>query len=133
MKTRNLVCGALMVAVSALALTQANAQTQPTIKILPGEKDMIKVMYSGKANGSVIVRFAEGDGSSILSDRIKSKNFNKGFLKKYKLNRDAGDFFLVEVSDRDTFVRYRVFSNAVNEWSAQLEKETYSYPVVASK
>jgi len=133
MKTRNLVCGALIAAVSALAFTQTNAQTQPTIKVLPGEKDMIKVMYAGTSNGgAVTVRFAESDGSSILSDKIKTKNFDKGFLKKYKLNRESADSFLVEVTDGDTFVRYRVFSNAINEWSAQLEKETYNYPVIAA-
>lgn len=132
MKTRSLVCGALIAAVSALALTPAKAQTQPTIKVLPGEKDMIKVMYYGQSDGAVTVRFAEGDGSSIISDKISGKNFDKGFLKKYKLNRDAGDSFLVEVSDGDAFVRYRVFSNTLNEWSAQLEKETYNYPVIAA-
>lgn len=133
MKTRNLVCGALIVAVSALAFTQANAQTQPTIKVLPSsEKDMIKVMYCGKSTGAVTIRFAEGDGSSILSDKIKSKNFEKGFLKKYKLNRDTEEALLVEVSDGDAFVSYRLVANANNEWSAQLEKETYNYPVIAS-
>ncbi|HTH57920.1 MAG TPA: hypothetical protein VL728_17855 [Cyclobacteriaceae bacterium] len=133
MKTRSLVCSAAIVAISALLLGQANAQTQPIVKVLPGNaKDMIKVMYFGKPSGAVTVRFTESDGSHILSDKIKSKNIDKGFLKKYKVDRVPGDFFWVEVSDEDTFVRYRVFANTMEEWSAQLEKETYNYPVVAS-
>jgi len=133
MKTRNLVCGALIVAVSALALVSAKAQTQPVVKILPGStKDIIKVMYCGKPNGAVTVRFTESDGAHILSDKIKDKNFEKGFLKKYQVNREQGDFFWVEVSDQDSFVRYKVFASSLEGWSARLEKETYNYPVVAS-
>jgi hypothetical protein len=133
MKTRSLVCGALIVAISTLALTQADAQTQPVVKVLPGgTKDIIKVMYCGKPNGVVTVRFIESDGAHILSDKIRNKNFEKGFLKKYKVSREQGDFFWVEVSDADSFVRYKVFANSLEGWSARLEKETYNYPVVAS-
>lgn len=133
MKTRNLVCGAAIVAISALLFGQANAQTQPVVKVLPGSaKDMIKVLYFGKPNGVVTVKFTENDGTVIVSDKIKDKKIEKGFLKKYQVNRDQGDFFWVEVSDEDSFVRYKVFANPYEEWTAQLEKEAYKYPVVAA-
>jgi hypothetical protein len=48
------------------------------------------------------------------------------------VKREQGDLFWVEVSDADSFVRYKVFANTLEGWSARLEKETYNYPVVAS-
>jgi hypothetical protein len=135
MKTRNLVCGALVVAISALTLGRVAAQqTQPTVKILPGSgKDMIKILYCGRQNGAVTVEFVEDDGASILVDKIESTNFEKGFLKTYKVNRAHGDSFWAEVRAEGTFVRYKVFGNNFDEWTAKLEKETYNYPVIASK
>lgn len=132
MKTKNLVCSAVIMVISALLLGPANAQAQPTIKVLPGDtKDIIKVVFCGKPNGLVTIRFKEADGSTILSDKIDGKNLEKGFSKKYKVDREQNDLLWVEIRDKSTSVTYKVFAIAPSEWYAELEKGV-NYSVIVS-
>ncbi|MFM7430505.1 MAG: hypothetical protein ACKO1F_11465, partial [Flammeovirgaceae bacterium] len=81
MKTRILVAGVVVAAISAFSLT-AKAQGQPAIKVVPGmEKNTVKLIYGYDKNETVEVSFLDKTGT-ISTERIKAKNFNRGFIKK---------------------------------------------------
>jgi hypothetical protein len=126
MKTRILV----VAAISAFSLT-TKAQGQPAIKVVPGmEKNTVKLIYGYDKNETVEVSFLDKSGV-ISSERIKAKNFNHGFIKKYKIQRDQYDAIWIEVKSNEVAVTYKLIAPTDGKWMAQLEKATYNYPTVA--
>jgi hypothetical protein len=133
MKTRILVAGVVVAAISAFTLTSAKAQSQPSVKVVPAmEKNTIKLIYGYDTNETVQVNFLDNDGL-ISSERIKGKNFDNGFVKKYKIQRNQYDAFWVEVKNDEMTVTYKVIAPKDGKWLAQLEKATYNYQAVASR
>lgn len=132
MKTRILLAGVVVAAISAFSLS-ANAQEQPAIKVVPAnEKNTIKLIYGYDKNQTVDISFSDKMGV-IRTERIKAKNFNHGFIKKYKIARDQYDALWVEVKSDDMAVTYKLIAPKEGQWTAQLEKATYNYPTVASR
>jgi hypothetical protein len=130
MKTRILVAGVVVAAISAFSLT-AKAQGQPAIKVVPGmEKNTVKLIYGYDQNETVEVSFLDKTGT-ISTERIKAKNFNRGFIKKYKIQRDQYDALWIEVKSNEVAVTYKLIAPTDGKWMAQLEKATYNYPTVA--
>lgn len=133
MKTRILVAGVLVAAICALSITKAKAQEQPAIKVVPGmEKNIVKLIYGYDKNQAVTVSFLDKSGV-ISSERIKAKSFNRGFIKKYKIQRDQYDAVWMEIKSDDMAVTYKLIAPKEGQWTAQLEKATYNYPTVASR
>jgi hypothetical protein len=135
MKTRTIVLGVVVAVISTLSVSRARAQgvEQPAVKVIPtGEKDVIKLIYGYDSQQSVDVKFMDANGI-IGNDKIKGKSFEGGFSKKYKVTRESGDAFWVEVTSPELSVIYKMTAAANGKWAAQLEKTTYNYAVVASR
>lgn len=128
-----MIAGVLVAIVASLSVNQAAAQTAaPAVKVIPtSNKDVIKLIYGYDAE-QVDIKFSDASGI-ITSDRVKGKNFEGGFNKKYRVERNTNNDFWIEVSSADLAVTYRMTAGANGKWTAQLEKTTYNYPVVASK
>lgn len=134
MKTKAILLGVVVAALSAMTLSEAKAQSteQPSIRVVSSNQDdIIKLIY-GYDSEKVEVKFLDGAGL-IASDKIQGKTFDKGFIKKYKVNRTKGGDFWVEVKSAELLVTYRMRKGENGQWAAQLEKATYNYPAVASK
>lgn len=134
MKTKAILLGVVVAALSAMTLGEAKAQgnEQPSIRVVSSNQDdIIKVIY-GYDSEKVEVKFLDGAGL-ITSDKIQGKTFDKGFIKKYKVERIKGGDFWVEVKSTELSATYRMRKDENGKWAAQLEKATYNYPAVASK
>lgn len=135
MKTKAILLGVVVAALSALTLSEAKAQgtEQPAVRVVSSNQDnIIKLIYGYDSEKTVDVRFLDGNGT-IVSDKIQGKSFEKGFIKKYKVELSKRNDFWVEVTNTELSVTYRMSKGEDGKWAAQLEKATYNYPVVASK
>jgi hypothetical protein len=134
MKTKTIIFGVVIAAISIFTITNTKAQGQePAIKVVPGaQPDMIKVLYGYDTDKLVEVRFTNADGI-IKTDRISGKDFKGGFLKKYDVENMKGSSFWVEVESPELSVTYKMTAAKNGKWSAQLEKTTYNYTIVAVK
>lgn len=135
MKTKAILLGVVVAALSALTLSEAKAQSteQPAVRVVSSNQDnIIKLIYGYDSEKAVEVKFLDGTGM-IASDRIQGKSFDKGFIKKYKVERAKGSDFWVEVTSTELSVTYRMSKGEDGKWASQLEKATYNYPAVASK
>lgn len=133
MKTRILLAGVLVAAISTFTVTSARAQEQPEVKIIPAsEKDVIKVIYGYEANATIEVKFIDAD-NVVFSDKVKAKNFDHGFMRKYDIGKfDSRDLW-IEVSSPELTVTYKLMPGDNGRWLAHLEKATYNYAVVAAR
>lgn len=133
MKTRILLAGVLIAAISTFTITSASAQEQPEVKIIPAsEKDVIKVIYGYEANATIEVKFIDAD-KVVFSDKVKAKNFDQGFMRKYDIGKfDSRDLW-IEVSSPELTVTYKLLPGDNGRWLAQLEKATYNYAIVAAR
>jgi hypothetical protein len=132
MKTRILVFGAVVAAISTLAVSKSKAQGQsPEIRIIStNERDLIKLIYNYETSKAVDVKFTDADGF-VKVDKISGKDFKKGFLKKYDVEKMRGNAFWIEITSEELSATYKMVSAKNGKWSAQLEKTTYNYPTVA--
>ena len=97
MKTSKLVSAlALLLLASGAIFAQSNGQ----VKILPSEKGMVKLMYTGDSESAVKVRFLSGD-KVITRDQIKSFEFEKGFVKYYDISKLWKNNITIEVTADD--------------------------------
>jgi hypothetical protein len=132
MKTKIIIAGVIVAAVSVMTLRNAQAQDQqdPSVKIVPTiQKDVIKVIYAYNSAEAVNVKFSNRE-EVLKTDKISSKDFEGGFSKKYDVERMDNKPFWVEISSSTLSVTYRMKS-LNGKWSAQLEKTTYNNPIVA--
>jgi len=131
MKTKTILLGVVIAAISLLSINQASAQNEAIqAKVLPSQKGMIKVIYSNPTEEPVEIKFSDRDGI-IKKDKISGESFDNGFAKRYKIKRQSGDAFWVEINSQDVSVTYKMTSTRNGLWSAELEKTTH-HPVVAS-
>lgn len=134
MKTKTIILGVVVAAISTFTISKAKAQSQePAIKIVSTiDHDVIKVIYGYDTNEAVEVKFINADGI-LKTDKINGKTFSGGFLKKYNVEKMQGGAFWVEVESPELTVTYKMTTAKNGKWSAQLEKTTYNYPIVALK
>ncbi|MCB0488440.1 MAG: hypothetical protein KDC99_08180 [Cyclobacteriaceae bacterium] len=133
MRTKTIILGMVVAALSIISLNVSNAQTAefPPVKILPAERDMIKLIFETETDQQVNVKFLDSKGM-IARDRIKSKSFDGGFAKRYKVQRNMNDTFWIEVKSQELVVTYKVTGSKDGKWMPELESTAYQ-PVVASK
>jgi hypothetical protein len=135
MKTKTILFGVVVAALSAISLGKANAQApaEPAVKVIPvsKEKDVLKVIYGYSASKAVEVKFFGSDGI-IESDKINGSTFESGFMKKYNVKGLRGELFSIEISSPEVSVTYKVSMAKDGRWSTQLEKTTYNFPLLAS-
>ncbi len=134
MKTKTIILGVVVAAISTFTISKAKAQAQePAVKIVSTiDHDVIKVIYGYDTNEVVEVKFINADGI-VKTDKINGKHFSGGFLKKYNVEKMQGGAFWVEVESPELSVTYKMTTAKNGKWSAQLEKTTYNYPIVALK
>lgn len=132
MKTRILITGAMVVAICAFSFT-AKAQEEPAIKVVPAmEKNTIKVIYGYFTGESIHITFSDANGF-ISSDRIRGEEFERGFIKKYKLQRSHASPVWIEVSNSKLAATFKLTEVKSGKWLAALEKTIYTNRMVASK
>jgi hypothetical protein len=133
MKTKTLVLGVLVAALSMFAVSRVHAQDNPlpAVKIIPTDlSDVVKVIYGYDTDMPVTVKFMGNEGV-FFQDKIKGEDVQKGFSRKYKLPTSKNSDLWVEVSSDELSVIYKMAVSKEGKWIAQLEKTTYNYPVVA--
>jgi hypothetical protein len=132
MKTKTIILGVVVAVISSLTISNAKAQTQePAVKIVPTLlPDVIKVIYGYDTKESVEVKFMNVDGI-VKTDKINGKDFKGGFLKKYNVEKLRGSAFWVDVTSPELSVTFKMTTAKNGKWSAQLEKTTFNYPIVA--
>lgn len=135
MKTKTLILGVVIAIISALTVSHAKAQDGqlPAVKIIPTDaSDVIKLIYRYDSREPVTVTFLDEDGI-FFEDIVQGENLATGFTKKYKLRPVSGSEIRVEVSSVDLSVTFRLMVSKEGTWTAQLQKTTYNYPVIAMK
>ncbi len=132
MKTKTIIFGIVIAAISSISISVKAQVNQPEIRIVPvDDPDVIKLIYGYNNKKVVEVTFTEANNTTILTDKINGNNIKGGFQKKYNMRNLTVDEFWVEVTSSDLSARYKVAHDKNGRWSAQLEKTTYNYPIVA--
>lgn len=132
MKTKTIIFGIVIAAISSISITTKAQLNQPEIRIVPTlESSVIKVIYGYDTKESVKVTFTEADNKTILTDKINGNEFKGGFQRKYNMRKLEDNVFWVEVTSQELSARYKVSHDKNGRWLAQLEKTTYNYPIVA--
>ncbi len=134
MKTKMLILGVVVAALSTIMVSRAQAQENmlPAVKIIPTDlNDVVKVIYGYDTRMPVTVKFL-GDEGVFFQDKVKGENLENGFVKKYRLPHEAGSDLRVEVSSSELSVIYKLETAKNGKRIAQLEEITYHYPVVAA-
>lgn len=129
MKTRLSIIAGLVVAMSAIAVV-SNAQSSATIKVLPTTKEgIVKLLVVGAPEETVQVKFYSIDGL-VETDAVKATG--NGFNKKYDVRRIMARDFSMEVTSGGSTVTYTLTKSG-SKLTPFLVKESYTYPLVASK
>ena len=132
MKTKIIIAGVMVAAISVMTLRNAQAQNQQdlSVKIIPtAQKDIIKVIFAYNSEEAVSVKFSNRE-EVFKTDKVSPKDFEGGFSKKYNVEKMDGKPFWVEISNSALSVTYRMKSKN-GKWSAQIEKTTNNHPIVA--
>lgn len=135
MKTKMLILGVVVAALSTITISSVQAQETPlpAVKIISTDKlDEVKLIYGYDSSMPVTITFS-GYNGIFFQDKVKGENLENGFSKKYKIAPTRGKDVWVEVSSPELSVTYKMEVAKNGKWTAQLEKTTYNYPVVASK
>jgi len=133
MKSKIILFGMVVAVIGIFTISETNAQTADAIgvSVIPTNRhDVIKVIYANGSNEAVELNFLDADGL-IKHDKIDAQSFDKGFSKKYKVNRLPADAFWLEVKNPEMSVTYKV-SNQDGKWLAEVEK-TVTNRALASK
>jgi hypothetical protein len=133
MKTKAIICGVVVAAISTFVMSQAHAQVQdiPAVKIISTDQtDVIKVIYAYSTNSPVTVKFLNSEGIAY-EERLSGRDVEKGFSKKYDVEKMKGDDLWVEINGQEISATFRMTSTKNGKWSAQLEKVTHNFPVLA--
>lgn len=132
MKTKTIIFGIMIAAISSISITTKAQLNQPEIRIVPvNDPNAIKVIYGYDNKEAVEITFTEADNRTILTDKINGDNIKGGFQRKYIMRKLEVNEFWVEVTSPELSAKYKVSHDKNGRWSAQLEKTTYNYPIVA--
>lgn len=116
-----------------LASVGASAQAIETpVGIIPGgEPGVLKVIYARASAEMVTVRFINENGT-LITDRIRAEEFDRGFQKKYDVRRIQENNFWIEVQSGALLIRYRMEPNAQGKLVPTLETYREPQPMVAA-
>jgi Flp pilus assembly protein CpaB len=133
MKTKAIICGVVVAAISSLVMSQAHAQGQdiPAVKVISTDQsDMIKVIYAYNAVSPVKIKFTNAEGL-LFEEKLKGKGLERGFMKRYNVEEIKGDIFWVEIESQELSVKFKVTPSKTEKLSSQLEKVTHNFPAIA--
>lgn len=126
MKTRNILA-ALAMTVCMFATTAASAQGEPAIKIYPTD-DVLKVVFGYESKAPVTIDFIDNNGV-LTSDRVEGIKYEKGFMKKYRIQRDSKELFWVHVRSEAVSASFKITTNSKGQYISNLETVTYNHPI----
>jgi hypothetical protein len=131
MKTKAIVCGMVVAALSTLVMSRAQAQDIPAIKVVSTDQtDVIKVIYGYSSNVPVSVKFLNSQGI-VYQEKLTGRDVEKGFMKKYDVVNMKNDDLWVVVDGQELSVTFKMATSRSGKWSAQLEKVTHNFPTIA--
>lgn len=133
MKTKAILCGMVVAAISTFVMSQARAQVQdvPAVKVISTDQtDVIKVIYGYSTNSPVSIKFMNSQGT-VYQEKLAGRDVEKGFMKKYDLVNMKDDDLWVEVDGQELSVTFKMATSKNGKWSAQLEKVTHNFPAIA--
>jgi hypothetical protein len=129
MKTKSIIVAGLVVLLST-GFFASNAQSTPTIKVLPTTKEgIVKLLVVGAGNEAVEIDFYSEDGL-VETDAVQSTE--KGFNKKYDIRKVMHRGFSMEITTAGISATYQMTKSG-NRLTPILVKTTHTYPLVASK
>lgn len=136
MKKKMTIVTGLATALFLLAFQYTNAQAinEPAVKVIPtNENGSVKVIYAHDNALPVEVKFFGEDGL-VISDKISTESFDRGFIKKYDIQKLAATTYWVEVSTKEFSSTYKLVKSADRKgWQSILESTTYTYGLLASR
>ncbi len=133
MKTRAIICGVVVAAISTFVMSRAHAQVQdiPAVKVISTDQtDVIKVIYAYSTNSPVTVKFLNSEGIAY-EERLSGRDVEKGFSKKYDVEKMKSDDLWIEVVGQEISATFKMSASKNGKWTAQLEKVTHNFPVLA--
>jgi hypothetical protein len=133
MKTKAIICGVVVAAISTFVMSRAHAQAQdvPAIKIISTDQsDIIKVIYGYKSASPVAIKFTSSEGL-VYEEMLSGKNVEKGFFKRFNVAQMKSEDLWVEVADKEISATFKMTATKNGKWTAQLQKVTHNFPVLA--
>lgn len=133
MKTKAIICGVVVAAISTFVMSRAHAQVQdsPAVKIIStDQRDIIKIIYAYSSSSPVEIKFLNSEGL-VYEERLTGKIVEKGFSKKFDVNKMKEADLWVEVTGREISATFKLSASKDGKWIAQLEKLTHNFPVLA--
>ncbi|HLZ15488.1 MAG TPA: hypothetical protein VKQ08_00515, partial [Cyclobacteriaceae bacterium] len=82
MKTKAIICGMVVAAISTFVISGARAQGDiPAIKIIPTDQnDVIRVIYAYSGKSPVAIKFLNSRGL-VFEEKLAGKDIENGFSK----------------------------------------------------
>lgn len=133
MKTKAIICGVVVAAISTFVISQARAQVQdiPAVKVISTDQtDVIRVIYAYNSNSPVTVKFLNSEGIAY-EEKLSGREIEKGFSKKYDVEKMKGDDLWIEIVGQEISATFRMATTKNGKWTAHLEKVTHNFPVLA--
>ena len=133
MKTKAIICGMVVAAISTFIMSNARAQGQdvPSIKIIPTDRaNVIKVIYAYSANSPVSITFRSPEGL-VYEETLAGSSVERGFSKRYDVNKLKNEDLWIEVAGQKLTATFKMAPAKDGKWSAQLEKVIYNTSTLA--
>ena len=111
MKLKTTIFAVALTVLSATVFANNGSTGDPVIKILPSKAaSTLKLLYVSDMKGSVLVNIY-GDKGLVRRDRIRGKEFEGGFLRKYDLSDLKAGTYQVEIISEGMSVKYELSVN----------------------
>ena len=128
MKLKTTIFAVALTVLSAAAFANNGSNGDPVIKILPTPTaNTLKLLYVNDTDGTVQVKFYQG-AYLIKKDKIKGKDFENGFVKRYDLSELEAGIYQVEIISDGMSVKYELSVNPdqplwARAWNGHLPSE----------
>lgn len=132
MKTLKSVTAALLVLMAAGTTFAQSAEQSATVKLLPSEEGMVRLLYVGNSESTVTIKFMSGN-KVITQDRIKSFKYDKGFVKYYDISEMWKKDITISV-EADDVTFSQSFTQKSNDplWAQYWTKQLNNNTIIAS-
>lgn len=128
MKIKTTIFALALVVISSAAFATNGSTGDPVIKILPSKTaNTLKLLYVNDMDETVQVKFFDNNGL-VKRDKIKGKDFEKGFVRNYDLSDLKAGIYQVEIISGGMSVKYELSVNPdqplwARSWSGHLPSE----------
>ena len=133
MKTKAIIGGMVVAAISTFIMSNARAQGQdvPAVKIVSTDRaDVIKVIYAYDVKSPVAIKFRSAEGL-VYEERLTGRNIEKGFSKRYDVNKLKSEDLWIDIDGQDLSVTFKMAPSKAGKWSAKLEKVSHNASTLA--